>query len=86
MCVLIFPTTVVLNISCSKKNSAGYYPKFKLIFMKIIRYSYQTSMELEFSREIFEKFSRYKISWKCVQRGPSCSPGADGHEKASSTF
>jgi len=37
------------------------------------RYSCPISMKLEFSRQIFEKIPKYKISCKSVRLEPSCS-------------
>jgi len=53
MCVLIFSTTYVWNISYSKWNSSIYYHKCTSVFMPSIRYSFQSLMKLEFSRQIF---------------------------------
>jgi hypothetical protein len=52
MCVLIFSTAFVRNISHSKKNSVRHYHKCTQVFMYSIRYSYQMLKELEFSRYI----------------------------------
>jgi hypothetical protein len=54
MCVLIFSTAFVWNISHSKKNSARYYHKCTQLFMWTTRYYSQILMKLEFSRQIFE--------------------------------
>jgi hypothetical protein len=35
-------------------------------------------MKLEFSRQIFEKYSFYQISWKSAQWQPGCSMRAEG--------
>jgi hypothetical protein len=51
-------------------------------------------MKLEVSRQIFEKFLKYQISWKSVQWEPSCFMGTDGqtdgrtdrHDEANSRF
>jgi hypothetical protein len=61
MCVLIFSTTFVWNISHSKKNSASYYHKCTQVFMWSTRYSCQILTKLEFSRLVFEKYSNIKF-------------------------
>jgi hypothetical protein len=76
MCVLIF-CMFVWNISHSKKNLAI---KISGMYMGIhVKYPLFSSDfdELEFSWQIFEKFSN-QISWKSVQWEPSCSMWADG--------
>jgi hypothetical protein len=69
MCILIFSTTTVWNISHSKKNWARYDQKCILVFMKIDRYSRQIWIKLKFSEQIFWEVPKYKISWKSVQWG-----------------
>ena len=56
MCVLIFSTTFVWNISHSKKKLARYDHKCISVFMNSNRYSSQILMKLEFSRQICEKY------------------------------
>jgi len=58
-CVLSFSTNLPLNIFYSKKNFATYYQKCVFGFMQSNRYSCQISMNLEFSRQIFEKYSYF---------------------------
>jgi hypothetical protein len=77
MRVLIFSTTFVWNISQSKKNPARYYDKCTYIYMWSTHYSCQALMKLEFSQQIFKKYS-YQISWKSIQWEPSCSIHMDG--------
>ena len=61
-CVLIFSTSLFPNISHSKKSSARYHHKCSIsVFMKGIRYSCQILMNLEFSRQIFEKYLNMKF-------------------------
>jgi hypothetical protein len=55
MCVLIFSTNFVWNISHSKKNSVRYNQKCILVFMLSIRYSCTIIMKLEFRRQICEE-------------------------------
>jgi len=61
MRVLIFSKILVWNISHSKKNWARCDQKSILILMTIARYSCQILMKLEFSRQIFKKYSNVKL-------------------------
>jgi hypothetical protein len=61
MCVFIFPTTFLWNISHSKKKWARYCNKCGYIFKYSICYSYHILMKLEFSRQIFEKHLNIKF-------------------------
>jgi hypothetical protein len=72
MCVSIFSTTFVWNISHSKKNWARYYHKRVSVFMKHNRYSCPILMKLEFSGQSFEKILWYQILWKSVKWETSC--------------
>jgi hypothetical protein len=60
ICVFIFSTMFVCNISHSKKDSASivnvHSPTCKC-------YSCQILTKLEFSQQIFEKILKYQISW-----------------------
>jgi hypothetical protein len=49
------------NFSHFKRNSAKYYQKCTLVFMWSTRYVCQILMKLEFSRQIFEKYSDIKF-------------------------
>ena len=60
LCVLIFRTNFVGNISRSKKNSARYRICTQ-IFKQSARYSCQILTKLEFSRQIFRKSNFTKI-------------------------
>ena len=60
MCVLIFSTTFIYNISHPKKNLARYWHKSENIFMQSIRYSRRILMKLEIFRHNFEKNSNMK--------------------------
>jgi hypothetical protein len=64
MCVLIFSTTFVRNISHSKNNSARYYYKCKNVFEWNIRYSCRILIKLGFSRQIFARYSNTKFHEK----------------------
>jgi hypothetical protein len=61
MYVSIFFTTFAWNISHFKKNCAGYDHKCLLVFMQSACYSSQILMKLEFSPQIFEKYSNIKF-------------------------
>jgi len=52
MCVLIFSTTFVCNISCYHNSSARYCYKYTWVFL----------MKLEFYQQIFEKSSPTKLN------------------------
>jgi hypothetical protein len=57
LCVLIFSTTFVWNISYLNKNSARYEHIFTYIFMSSTRYFCQILMKPEFSWQILKKCS-----------------------------
>ena len=61
MCVLIFSTIFVWNISHSVRNWARYDQKCVVVFIQSTRYSYQILMKLEFSWEIFKKYINIKF-------------------------
>jgi hypothetical protein len=61
MRVFILFTTFVRKNSHSKKNWARYDHNCIMVFMWSTRYSFQTLMKLEFSRQIFEKYSSIKF-------------------------
>ena len=71
MCVTIYSTNFVWNICQPKKNSSRYYHKCTQVFIQGIFLSCQILMKLEFSRQIFEKMLKCKISWKSVRWDPS---------------
>ena len=75
MCVLIFSTTSVLNISHSKNNVTKCYYKCT----KSTRKVFQILMNREFSRR---KIFKYQISWKSVQWEPNCSMRRKGQTHA----
>jgi hypothetical protein len=57
MCILIFSTTFVRNISQSKKNSSEYYQKYTYLFMWTSCYSCKNWKEYEFSPLISWEYS-----------------------------
>jgi len=61
MCVLIFCTTFVWNISHAKKNWARYDQKRSMFFMYSTHYSCPILIKLKFSRQVFEKCSNTKF-------------------------
>jgi hypothetical protein len=61
--IWIASTNFVQNTSHSKKRPPRYYRKCTHIFVSHTNYSCQFLMKLEFSRQIFEKIHKYKISW-----------------------
>jgi hypothetical protein len=60
ICILIFSKTFC-NTSLYKKNSARCYYRCKYVFMYSTCYASQILMKLEFSRQIFEKYSSIKF-------------------------
>ena len=58
MCVLILSTTVVWNISHSKKNWARYDQKRIWVVIQSTGHSCQILTKLEFPREIFRKYAK----------------------------
>jgi len=61
MCVFSFTKTFVCSIFLSKKKWARYDKKCILVFIHSTLYSYPILMKLEFSRQIFEKYSNIKF-------------------------
>ena len=61
MRVLIFSVTFVWNIFHSKKNCTRYDKKLVLVFKLSTSYSCPILMKLEFSGQIFEKYSNIKV-------------------------
>jgi hypothetical protein len=57
MCVLIFSTDSVRNVSHSEDKLVRFDQKCALAFMQSTRYSCHILMKPEFSRQIFEKKS-----------------------------
>ena len=61
MCILIFTTTFVWNISHSKTNSGRYYHVCMYTGLQSTSYSSHTVIKLEFAQEIFKKHSDIKF-------------------------
>ena len=75
MCVLIFSTVLY-----EEGSSRARYDQKCILVIKwsSTRYSRQILAKLGFYRQIFQKYSNIKISWKSVQLEPSCSMRTDG--------
>jgi hypothetical protein len=83
MCVLIFCTTFVWNVSHSKKNLARYGQKYRNVFVYSTRYFCRTLIKVELLRHIFEKVSNIKFHqnpWTGSRVVP-CGR-TDGHDEA----
>ena len=61
MCVLIFSTAFVSNILILRRNEQDMIKKCLLVFTYSTRYPCPILTKLEFSRQIFEKFSNIKF-------------------------
>ena len=75
MCVLIFSAAFESSISSSKKNSARYDQECISVFTQSSRYSCQILMELEFSRQIFERHSNIKFHENPSSGSPAATFG-----------
>jgi hypothetical protein len=63
VCVLISSTDFVWDIYHSKKNWARYDKKFILVFISSTSYFCQILMILQFSQQIFEKYSIWNLTF-----------------------
>ena len=93
MCVLIFSTPFVYNISHSKQNSARYCHNCTQVFTQSTRYSYRILMSIVLYRQIFEKIIKYHIFMKILSVGADLFQAdkrmdrrTDRHDKANSRF
>ena len=77
MCVLIFSTTFVWNISHSKKNSARYYQKSMLVFRYSACCFCQVLIKLQSPWQILKNIFKYQISWRSVRWDPISSVQKD---------
>jgi len=62
MCVLFSPATFIWDISHYKKKWARYDHECTLAFLYSKSYSCQILIELEFSKQIFEKYPYIKFN------------------------
>jgi hypothetical protein len=75
MCVLIFFSTSIWNISNSKKKCARCYHERTEVFISSTHYSYQILIFLT----DFQGILKYHIAWKSIQWELSCSMRTDRH-------
>ena len=78
MCVLIFCTIFIWNVSQPKQNSARHYHKFGYVFMQSSHYSGHILIKLEFSWHIFKKYSNMKFHENPISETPTHSTQTDG--------
>ena len=62
MCILSLSTSLSETFLILRRTEREMIKKFMLVFMQIARYFCQILMKLEFSGQIFEKYSNMKIS------------------------
>ena len=88
MCILIFPTAFVSNISHNKNNSQRYYHKYVQILKWSTLYSCHTSIKLEFSWQIFEKKNTNIKCYKNLSSGSRNVPcgWTERHDEANIAF
>jgi hypothetical protein len=89
MCAARFFTTFVWNITHSKSNWARseIRPKYTLVFVQTTRYSCPILMKLEFSRQIWEKYSNTKFHENPFSGSRTVPCGrTDKHDVANSGF
>ena len=89
MCVLIFSTNFVWNISHSKKNWVRCDQKCIFALIESTRSSCQILAKFEFSLEIFEKYSKIKLHENPSNgsRVAPCGHGeTDRHDEADGRF
>ena len=84
MCVLIFSTKFVWNISRYKKNWARYDNKCTQVFMYSTGSACYSLVTYEFSRQILEKFSNIKFHENPSSRSPIVSRGPTDNDEANS--
>jgi hypothetical protein len=84
ICVFIFSTTFVWNMSHFKKNLARYRQKFRNVFKLNTHYFCRIEIEFEFYRQIFEKASNIMTDQDSFSGSRVIPCGRrDGHEDSS---
>jgi hypothetical protein len=89
MCILIFSTTSISNISYPKKRSAIYCHKCENVFVWSICYSFQILKKIKLSRQTFEKKDEISNKFKIRPVAAKlfhADRQTDGHDEANSHF
>ena len=86
MCVLIFSTTFVWNISHSKEELSEILLKMCIGLHVKYRLFLSDCNEIWIFSAGFSKIFKCQISWKSVRWEPSCSTGTDISDEANTRF
>ena len=86
MCVLIFSTPCVWNISQYNTNWTRYDKKCILVFVVKCQLFLSDFIETWIFSTDFRKILTFEISWKSFQWEPSCSMRTDGRDKGNSRY
>ena len=86
MCVLVFSTTFVWNISHSEKKWARYDQKIYIGLHVQYRLLLSHCNGTGIFYTYFRKNHKHQISWKSVRWKPSCFMRKDRHDEADSRF